>query len=30
VEKAVAKNPAIEMAINIYQGEIRHLALWNS
>ena len=30
VEKAMAENPAIEMAINTYQGEIRHLSLWSS
>jgi alanine dehydrogenase len=30
VEKAMAKNPAIEMAINTHQGEIRHLSLWSS
>jgi alanine dehydrogenase len=30
VEKAIVENPAIEMAINTYQGEIRHLSLWSS
>jgi alanine dehydrogenase len=29
VEKAMEENPAIEMAINTYQGEIRHLSLWS-
>jgi alanine dehydrogenase len=28
VEKAMAENPAIELAINTYQGEIRHLTQW--
>lgn len=28
VEKAMLENPAIEAAINTYQGEIRHLSLW--
>jgi len=30
VEKAVGENPAIEAAINTYQGEIRHLSRWNN
>jgi alanine dehydrogenase len=29
VEKAIAENPALEAAINTYQGEIRHLSLWD-
>jgi alanine dehydrogenase len=29
VEKAMAENPAIEAAINTYQGEMRHLSRWN-
>ena len=29
VEKAMAENPAIEMAVNTYHGEIRHLTRWN-
>jgi alanine dehydrogenase len=30
VEKAMAENPAIEVAINTYQGEIRHLSRWSN
>jgi alanine dehydrogenase len=30
VEKAMGDNPAIEHAINTYQGEIRHLSRWNN
>ena len=30
VEKAMAENPAIEAAINTFQGEIRHLSRWNN
>ena len=29
VEKAMVENPAIEVAINTYNGEIRHLTRWN-
>jgi alanine dehydrogenase len=30
VEKAMAENPAIEAAINTFQGEIRHLSRWDN
>ena len=30
VEKAMAANPAIEAAVNTFQGEIRHLTLWGA
>jgi alanine dehydrogenase len=30
IEKAMTENPAIEAAINTYQGEIRHLSRWNN
>jgi alanine dehydrogenase len=30
VEKAIAENPAIELAVNTHQGEIRHLSRWNN
>ena len=30
VEKAIAENPAIEVAVNTYQGEIRHLSRWTN
>jgi alanine dehydrogenase len=29
MEKAMAENPAIEMAVNTHQGEMRHLPRWN-
>jgi alanine dehydrogenase len=29
VEKAMVENPAIELAVNTYQGEMRHLPRWN-
>jgi alanine dehydrogenase len=29
VEKAMVENPAIEVAVNTYQGEMRHLPRWN-
>ncbi len=29
IEKAMADNPAIEVAVNIHQGELRHLPRWN-
>jgi alanine dehydrogenase len=29
IEKAMTDNPAIEAAINTFQGEIRHLSRWN-
>jgi alanine dehydrogenase len=30
VERAMAENPAIELAINTHQGELRHLSRWNN
>jgi alanine dehydrogenase len=30
VERAMAENPAIEVAVNTYQGEIRHLSRWTN
>jgi alanine dehydrogenase len=30
VARAMEQNPAIEAAINTYQGEIRHLSRWNN
>jgi alanine dehydrogenase len=30
VEQAIAHNPAIELALNTYQGELRHLQLWTA
>lgn len=30
IEMAMAGNPAIEAAVNTYQGEIRHLTLWGA
>jgi alanine dehydrogenase len=29
VEKAMAENPAIESAVNLFCGELRHLPRWN-
>ena len=29
VEKAMIENPAIEVAVNIHEGELRHLPRWN-
>jgi hypothetical protein len=29
MEKAMAENPAIELAVNTHQGEMRHLPRWN-
>ena len=30
MEKAMADNPAIEKAVNTYQGQPRHISLWNA
>ena len=30
IEQAMQKNPAIEMGVNTFKGELRHLQLWNS
>jgi alanine dehydrogenase len=30
VDKAIETNPSLEIAVNLYQGEIRHLHLWNT
>jgi alanine dehydrogenase len=30
VERAISENPAIEAAVNTYQGEIRHLSRWTN
>ena len=29
VDKAMEENPAIEVAVNTYHGEMRHLPRWN-
>jgi len=30
VEKAIENDPALEIAVNLHQGEMRHLHLWNT